>query len=175
MKKTDGTISITTKSENTIKAYEFLKQNPGVAFSIKQIGENIGATSAQILGGLTALNTKGAVAKDEADVDGKPAKVYSATDLEVTFVKEEPKNMSDKAVQVLQYLINGGDGQTHKEIAQGMKLEHVAGAVGVVNGLVKKNLVMKEEVEVKVGEGETAETKKLQVIRLTEDGKNYRF
>ena len=56
-----------------------------------------------------------------------------------------------------------------------MKLEHVAGAVGVVNGLAKKNLVMKEEVEVKVGEGETAETKKLQVIRLTEDGKNYRF
>lgn len=166
---------IVTKSENTIKAYEFLKANKGQAFSIKQIADALGVTSAKVLGGLTSLNKKGIIEKGEATVEDKVVKVYSMGETEVEFTMETPKVMSDKAVQVMQYLQNGGDGQTHKEIAAGMGLEHVASVVGVINSLVKKNLVSKSEVEVEMGEGEAAEVKKLQIVELTEDGKNYTF
>lgn len=162
---------IVTSSENTVKAYEFLKENQGQAYSIKQIAEALGVTSAKVLGGLTSLNNKGFVDKGEAVVDEKTVKVYSANEKEVEFTMEAPKVMSDKAVQVLQFLQNDGEGLTHKEIADGMGLEHVASVVGVINSLVKKNLVSKETVTVEVGE----ETKDLLVVNLTDEGKAFKF
>lgn len=166
---------ITTGSENTIRAYEFLRDNKGQAFSIKQIAEALEVSTSKILGGLTSLNKKGIINKGEATVEDKVVKVYSMGDSEVEFAMDEPKKMSDKSVRVLQYLQGGGDGQTHKEIASGMGLEHVASVVGVINSLVKKNLVTKSEVEVEMGEGEAAEVKKLQIVELTEEGRNYTF
>lgn len=162
---------IVTSSENTIKAYEFLKENEGQAFSIKQIAEALNVSSPKVLGGLTSLNNKGFVDKSEATVDEKTVKVYSANEKEVEFTMEAPKTMSDKAVRVLQFLQNDGEGLTHKEIADGMGLEHVASVVGVINSLVKKNLVSKETVSITVGEDE----KELLVVNLTEAGKEYKF
>lgn len=162
---------IVTNSENTIKAYEFLKENEGQAFSIKQIAEALDVTSAKVLGGLTSLNNKGFVDKSEAVINEKTVKVYSANERQAEFTMEAPKTMSDKAVQVLQFLQNDGEGLTHKEIAQGMGLEHVASVVGVINSLVKKNLVSKRTEQVPVGE----EMKELLLVDLTEAGREYKF
>jgi DNA-binding MarR family transcriptional regulator len=165
-------LQITTSSENTVKAYEFLKANPDQMFTIKDIAEALGVTSAQILGGLTSLNKKGAVDKHDVEVDGKALKAYSASGLAIEFVAKEPAKMSDKAIRVLEYLKNGGSGQTHAEIAEALGVSPVAGIVGVVNSLVKKNLAEREEVEVEVGEGEV---KKLKIVKITEDGMRFEY
>lgn len=166
---------ITTSSENTIRAYEFLKANKGQAFSIKQIAEALEVSTSKVLGGLTSLNKKGYITKGEATIEDKVVKVYAMGETEVEITMDAPKTMSDKSVRVLEYLKNGGDGQTHKEITSGMGFEHVSSVVGIINSLVKKNLVTKTEVEVEMGEGEAAEVKKLQIVELTDEGRNYTF
>ena len=115
-------VQITTGSENTVKAYEFLKDNKNQMFTIKEIATALGLSSAQILGGLTSLNKKGAVDKHEVEVEGKALKAYSASGVEVEFITKEPAKMSDKAIRVLEYLKNGGSGQTHAEIAEALEV-----------------------------------------------------
>lgn len=165
-------VQITTGSENTVKAYEFLKDNQNQMFTIKEIAEALGLSSAQILGGLTSLNKKGAVDKHEVEVEGKALKAYSANGVEVEFIAKETAKMSDKAIRVLEYLKNGGSGQTHAEIAEALEVAPVAGVVGVVNSLVKKNLAEREEVQVEVGEDEV---KTLKIIKITEEGMNFKY
>lgn len=163
--------TVNTKSENTIKAYEFLKANPDQMFTIKEVAEALGLTSPQVLGGLVSLAKKEIVARHEIEIEGKPAKAYSILDSEVEFVMDAPKKMSDKAIQVIEYLKNGGDGQTHKEIADALGVAAVA-VVGVVNSLVKKGLATREEVSVEMPEGDA---KTLKTVNLTEEGRNYTF
>lgn len=163
--------TIQTKSENTVKAYEFLKANPDQMFTIKEVAEALGLTSPQVLGGLVSLAKKEIIARHEIEIEGKPAKAYSIVDLEVEFAFNEPVKMSDKAVQVLEYIKKDGDGQTHKEIADALGVAAVA-VVGVVNSLVKKGLVTREEALVEMGDGEV---KTLKIVKLTEEGKAYTF
>lgn len=167
--------TIVTKSENTIKAYEFLKANPDKMFTIKEIAEALGLTGSQVTGGLVSLAKKGIVERHEVEVvEGEKAKAfkaYSILDTDVEFSMGETKKMSDKAIQVMEYLKNGGDAQTHKEIGDALGVAAV-GVVGVVNSLVKKGLVTREETSVEMGEGET---KTLKTVNLTEEGKNYTF
>ncbi len=163
--------TIQTKSENTIKAYEFLKANPDQMFTIKEVAEALGLTSPQVLGGLVSLAKKEIIARHEIEIEGKPAKAYSVLDLDVEFAFNEPVKMSDKSVQVLEYIRNGGDGLTHKEIADALGVAAVA-VVGVVNSLVKKGLVVREEAVVEMGEGET---KTLKIVKLTDEGRDYIF
>jgi|GEM_PF-3060714 len=167
--------TVNTKSENTIKAYEFLKANPDQMYTIKEVAEALGLTSPQVLGGLVSLAKKGIVERHEVEVtEGektKSIKAYSILDLDVEFVMDAPKKMSDKAIQVMEYLKNGGDGQTHKEIGDALGVAAV-GIVGVVNSLVKKGLATREEVSVEMPEGEA---KTLKTVNLTEEGRNYTF
>lgn len=162
---------IVTKSENTIKAYEFLRDNPDNMYTIKEVATALELTSPQVLGGLVSLAKKGIIARHEIEVEGKDAKAYSILDKEVEFSMDAPKTMSDKAIQVMEYLKDGGDGQTHKEIADSLEVAAVA-IVGVVNSLVKKGLATREESLVEMPNGET---KTLKTVNLTDEGKNYKF
>lgn len=162
---------INTKSQATIDAYEFLAANKGDSFTLKQIGEALGVASNKILGGVVSLEKKGILTKSEVEVDDKPYKAYEwAAEAEFTFT--EVKAMSDKAVQVLQFLqANEGTDFTANDIAA--ELDFVPIAVnGVVNGLVKKGYVVREEALVQLPDGTE---KTLKFIQMTDEGKAYSF
>lgn len=168
---------ISTKSENTVKVYEFLKANKGSQFTLKELASALGVSNAQILGGLTSMVKKGVLAQAELEDGDKVYKTYYVVDTEVEFElnTSDPSAMSDVAIQVLKDLQENGDAVTHSELAQRMGKEHVASVVGVVNSLAKKNLVSKEEVEVAIGEGEDATVKPMKLIHLTDAGRDYKF
>ena len=163
--------TIQTKSENTVKAYEFLKANPEKMFTIKEVAEALGLTSPQVLGGLVSMAKKDILTRHEVENGDKTQVAYSLLDAEVEFAFNEPAKMSDKAIQVMEYLKEGGDGQTHKEIGDALGLAAVA-IVGVVNSLVKKGYATREEVSVEMGDGPA---KTLKTVVLTDEGRNYKF
>ena len=163
-------MKIQTKSENTVKAYEFLKKNPTEMFTLARIAEALGVETNKILGGVNSLEKKGILAKHEVEEDGKARKAYSVVEMDVEFEFETPATMSDKAVRVLQYLQAGGEGQTNKEIADALGVAAI-GVSSIIASLVKKNLAVREEIQVEVGE----EVKTVGITRLTEEGKNYVF
>lgn len=163
-------MTITTKSQNTVKAYEYLAANKGQAFTIKEVAEAIGATSSQVTGGLVSLTKKGIVEKSEVTRDEKPYKAYQWA-AEAEFVFDEPKKMTDKGVAMLKYLqANDGTDMTANEIAEDLDMAPIA-VNGVINGLVKKGLAFREEATVEVGEDQ----KVLKFIVLTDAGRAYEF
>lgn len=163
--------TIKTKSQNTIDAYKYLEANKGQFFTIKQVAEALGVTSAQVTGGLTSLAKKEVVAKTDLEVDGKTYKGYSYA-ADATFEVEVVSNMSDKAVQMLQFLQKNANADlTSQDIAEAMGIQAIA-VTGVVNGLVKKDLVSRDEAEAEMPDGTK---KKVKFISLTEAGKNYAF
>lgn len=163
---------IVTKSENTVKAYDYLKQNEGQAFTIKDVAEALGVTPAKVTGGLVSLEKKGILAKSEVEMeDGRTLKAYQIVDKEVEFAFEEPKNMSDKAVTLLQFMQkHASEDMTAAEIAEQLDMAPIA-INGVLNGLVKRNLAFREEVEVEVDD----KVKVLKFAKLTDEGKAYKF
>lgn len=164
-------MTINTKSQNTVDAYAFLAANKGMAFTIKQVAEALGVTTAQVTGGLVSLAKKEVVSKTELEIDGKPYKGFMWA-AEATFEFEAPKNMSDKAVQVLQHLqANVGTDLTASDIAESMGVVPIA-VNGVVNGLVKKGLVFRSEVETTLPDGKV---KVIKFVELTDEGKAYQF
>lgn len=164
-------LTITTKSQNTVDAFKFLESNQGQYFTIKQVAEALGLTSAQVTGGLTSLAKKEVVSKTDLTVDGKAYKGYAYA-APAEFVFEAPKNMSDKAVQVLQFLqANPTADLTAADIAEHMGIEPIA-VNGVVNGLVKKGYVIRVESSVEMPEGGS---KTIKFVNLTEEGKAYEF
>lgn len=174
--------TITTSSVNTPKAWEFLKKNEGNAYTIREIAEACDATTPQVLGGVVSLTKKGHVEKgDEVEVDGKTYKTFMAVPgVELKFETKQGgsgKNLSDGAIQVLQYMQKDPSIEaTHAEIAEGMGWDQTIKVVGAVRSLASRGLVEKEAVivEMPTESGETKE-KEVKVVTLTEEGKNYKF
>lgn len=165
------TMMVQTKSQTTVNSYKFLEENKGKAFTLKEIAEHQGLRTNQVTGSVVSLEKKGILVKSEVEVEGKPYKAYEwALPAEFTFT--EVKAMSDKAVQVLQFLqANPGADFTASDIAA--ELDFIPIAVnGVVNGLVKKGYVVREESEAELPDGTV---KTLKFIVMTEEGKNYQF
>jgi len=162
---------IKTKSQGTVDSYEFLEANKGTAFTLKQIADALGVASNKVTGSVVSLEKKGILTKSEVVVDGKAYKAYEwAAPAEFTF--EEVKAMSDKAVQVLQYLqANDGTDMTAADIAAEIGMVPIA-VNGVVNSLVKKELCIREEAEVEMPDGTQ---KTLKFIALTDKGREYVF
>lgn len=164
-------MKIQTKSQTTVDAFEYLKGNQGQAFTIKQVAEALGVTTAKVTGGLVSLAKKGIVERSEVAVGDKTFKAYTfAQDAEFAF--EEPKNMSDKAVQLLQHMqANVGVDLTAGDIAESLGMVPIA-INGVANGLVKRGLVVREAAEVEMPDGAT---KTIKFLVLTDEGKAYQF
>lgn len=164
-------MKITTGSQNTIKAYEFLKENAANSFSIKEVAEALGLTSAQVTGGLVSLAKKGAVTKEDGMRDDKPYKVFQYAE-DVEFEVKDANKMSDKAVQLLQFLQKKGDiDMTAQDIADELDMAAIA-INGVVNGLAKRNLVERQLAVFEMPDGEEREIK---LIKLTDEGAAYKF
>ena len=145
-------MTIKTKSQNTVKAYEFLAENKDAAFTIKQVAEALGLTSAQVTGGLVSLAKKEVVEKEVVEIDGKEYKAYKWAQ-EVSFEFEETKAMSDKAVHLIQFLQTRVDEDlTAADVAEEMEIAPIA-VNGVANALVKKGLVVREEVIFELPDG----------------------
>ena len=162
---------VQTKSQTTVNSYEFLEKNKDKSFTLKQIAEAQGLRTNQVTGSVVSLEKKGILTKSEVVVEGKPYKSYQwALPAEFSFV--EVKAMSDKAVQILQFLqANPNADFTANDIAA--ELDFIPIAVnGVVNGLVKKGYVVRQESEAELPD-KTIKT--LKFIVMTEEGKNYKF
>lgn len=162
---------VKTGSENTVKAYEVLK-GASSAMTIKEIAEALGVTAAKVTGGVVSLEKKGILAKSEVTQGDKVYKAYTVVDKDVEFITEEPKTMSDKAVNMLQFLQKKGDvDMTAQEIAEELGIQAIA-VNGVVNGLVTRNLAVRVEHTVEMPDGTE---KTLKFINLTAEGKAYQF
>lgn len=166
-------MEIKTKSQATVDAYEYLKAHKDSAFTIKQVAEALGVTTAKVTGGLVSLEKKGIVTKSEVAEGEKSYKAYKwASD--ATFTFEAPKNMSDKAVQLLQYLQKNVDADiTAADAAADLEMAPIA-INGVANGLVKRGLLIREEAEVTMPD-EAQTVKTLKFLVLTDEGKAYEF
>lgn len=163
-------MEIKTTSQNTVNAYEVLKKATA-PMTIKQVAEALDVTSAKVTGGLVSLEKKGILEKTEVTEGEKTYKAYAVINKDVVFVTEEPKVMSDKAVRLLQFLQKEGEPMTAAEIAKEMDVAPIA-INGVVNGLVSRGFVIREEAQVEMPDGAT---KSLKFIHLTEEGTAYKF
>ena len=164
---------VKTGSDNTVKAYEFLRDNPG-AHTIKQIAEALGLSSAQVTGGVVSLAKKDILEKTDVQVDDKTYKAFECIDKQVTFEFEQKSSgkMTDKGVQLLQFLQeNDGADMTAAEIAEEMGMQAIA-VNGVLNGLVKKGFAEREEVIVEMPDGKEKEVK---IVKMTDEGRAYKF
>lgn len=165
---------IKTGSENTIKAYNYLEANKDEAFTIKQIADANGLSSPQVTGGVVSLTKKGVLTRGVTDVDGKEYKTFQwAAPAEFELSQGGTTNISDKGVRVLQYLQKHQDEDLAAiDIAEGLGDMLAIAVNGVVNGLVKRDLVVREEAIVEMPDGKE---KTIKFIVLTEEGKNYKF
>jgi len=164
-------MEVKTKSQSTVDAYEFLAANKGESFTLKQIAEALGVATAKVTGSVVSLAKKGILEKSEVEVEGKPYKAYQWAE-EAKFSFEETKAMSDKAVRIMQLLqANVGVDFTAADIAAEVGLVPIA-VNGVVNSLVKKGLVVREEATAELPDGSE---KTLKFVVLTDEGKNYTF
>lgn len=162
---------VKTGSENTVKAYAILKE-AGKAMTIREVADAIGVTTAKVTGGMVSLEKKGILAKSEVTQGDKVYKAYTVIDNDVEFVTEEAKTISDKAINLLQFLQKkDGVELTAADIAEEMGVLSIA-VNGVLNGLVKRNLAVRVEQTVVMPD----ETEKvLKFIELTDEGKAYQF
>ena len=172
------TLTVSTGSENTIKAYEFLKENAGNAFTIAEVAEALGLTSAQVTGGLVSLAKKEVVLRSEKEgIDKTGAtknyKAFEANpEFEVVFEKTSKgsSKVSDNGLKLLKFLqTNPTEELTHGELAEALEWKTIQ-AVGAATSLAKFGLVAKPEVEVEMPDGTI---KLLKVVVLTDEGKNY--
>lgn len=162
---------VNTGSENTIKAYEVLKGATS-AMTIREVADALGVTPAKVTGGIVSLEKKGILAKSEVTQGEKTYKAYTVVDANVEFVFNAPKQMSDKAVSLLQFLQGKGDVElTAQEIAEELGMQAIA-INGVVNGLVTRNLAERVEQAITMPDGTE---KTLKFITLTDEGKAYQF
>lgn len=78
--------------------------------------------------------------------------------------------LSDKAMAMIEYLRGIGDRDVIlDDVAEEMGVSKST-VTGVFNGLVKKGLGYRQEA---MGQNAEGETKKVNLLKLTEDGKNY--
>jgi DNA-binding MarR family transcriptional regulator len=162
---------IATKSQTTVDVYEFLSQNKEDAFTIKQIADGLGVAANKVTGSIVSLAKKGILTKTEVEEGDKVYKAYQWAE-PVEFVFEEVKAMSDKSVQILQFLQeNDGEDFTAADIGAQIGMAPIA-VNGVLNSLVKKGLVFREEAEVEMPDGTI---KQLKFIQLTPEGREYKF
>jgi len=174
-------ITVKTGSQNTIKAYEFLKANAGQEFTYAEIAAEVSPDDprvAKVLGGVNSLMKKGIVTNgDPKEISDKEYKTIVVNpDFEVEFEFNAPGDkgkLTEKAVQVLQFLQGQGRDveMTAAEVAEEIDWQPIA-VNGVVNGLVKRGLAQREAVIVEMPEGKEKEVK---VVVLTDEGFNYKF
>lgn len=173
-------MTIETTSQNTIDAYGVLKGSPGTYFTIAEVAEELGVTSAKVTGGLVSLAKKDVVLKDEKEGTDKNGnvKMYKAfavnPDFEVEFVAKQKSDgkLNDNAIRLLQFLQkNSGAELTHAELAEELGWQTIQ-VVGAATTLAKKGFIDKPEVEIEMPDGKT---KQLKIVVLTEEGKAYQF
>ena len=167
-------IKIETGSRNTEKVVKVLKGSTEPR-TIKSIADEIGVKPIAITAILTSLVNKGAVDKSEIKLEEKDYKAYQLKDgeeIEITFKeKGQTGKMSDVAIRVVNYLKESidADGMTATELGEALNLS-TAAVVGTTNGLVKRGLVERKDVEIKMPDGEA---KILKGTYLTEEGKDF--
>lgn len=167
---------IETGSDNTIKAFNFLKENEGSEFTIKEVAEALGLSSAQVTGGLVSLRKKEAIAAgEEREIENKSYKTFASipgVDVEFVHKAKNEGKLSDNAVRLLQWLQANPDVEmTHAEIAEEMGWQTIQ-VVGAATGLANKGLATKPDLEFEMPDGKT---KTLKVVLLTDEGKAYKF
>lgn len=169
------TINVKTTSENTIKAYNLLKENGG-DMTYKEIATELGFEShAKILGGINSLRKKGAVLDGEDKTVGdKVSKTVRVNpEVEVVFEKAaagEKGKVSEKGMALLAFFKGKGLGVelTAQEIAEEMGIAPIA-VYGVAKRLINDGLLQKSVVTVEVGEDE----KEMKVLEITEAGMSF--
>lgn len=159
-------------SKNSITILEFLKANPGKEMTFKEVQEALGLEHvASVIGATTSFAKKGYITKGEKEVGEKTLKTVQITELglQTVLTEDAPKaELSDKAVRVLAFVKANGDADlTAADIAEALGEASIA-INGVVNGLVKKGLAVREEVEVELPDNTT---KTIKFVRLTDEGK----
>lgn len=164
---------IVTKSENTVAAYEFLEANKDKAFQIVDIAKGTGLTPAKVTSGVVSLSKKGILIRREEEVEGeKGTKKTFQWAKPAVFVFETAKKMSDKGVQLLQYLQRrDGEDFTAAEAAEDLGVAPIA-VNAVLNSLVKRELAFREEALVEMPDGSE---KVIKFAKLTDKGRSYEF
>lgn len=142
---------INTTSENTVRVYNFLKENAG-EYTLNQMKDALGVpTIASILGGLTSLVKKGVLAQDDVVIDEKSYKTYYIVDTNVEFVMGAAKGkgtgeLSEKANETLEILKQNPQGLSAAEVAEIMDDGSKAIAcVSWMTALAKRGLIEKFE------------------------------
>ena len=166
-------ITIETGSRNTEKVVDVLK-NSTEPRTIRSIADEIGVQPIAITAILTSLVKKGVADKTEVVLEDKEYKAYQGKDVEVDITfkdKQQTSKMSDGAIRIVNYLKDNADadGMTAVELGEALSLA-TAAVVGTTNGLVKRGLVERKDVEITMPEGET---KILKGTYLTEAGKTF--
>ena len=174
-------MTVATSSDVTPKAYNFLKEKPGEDFTLSEIAQALGVGTSSVTGGVVSLVKKEAILPGEGKEGTDPAgkeKTYKsytinpAFDVEFTVKQKSDGRLSDKAIQILQWLQQNPDSElTHAELAEELGWATIA-VVGAVTALNKKGFVDKPVVEIEMPDGKV---KELKAIVLTEEGKAYKF
>lgn len=174
-------LTVQTSSENTIKAYEALKENGG-ELSYTELAQELGFEKhSKILGGVNSLRKKGAILdgeeKEISDEKGtRPVKTIKVNpDIEVVFEKVTSNTgISEKGIALLKFFQDQGTETdfTAQEVAEQTDLAPIA-VHAVAKRLVKEGLVEKSTIVTTVGEGENEAEKELKVFKLTEEGAAY--
>lgn len=162
-------------AQSTIKVLEYLKAQTEPK-THKQIQADLGFDKvASVVGATTSFAKKGYVVKIDVPVekDGKQTteKAIQITELglQTVLTEDAPKTaeISDKAKEVLNFLqkdINGN--YTAADIADNFGVQPIA-INGVVNGLIKKGLALREAQEIAMPDGTT---KTIKYVKLTDEG-----
>ncbi len=168
---------IKTSSANTVNLYKFLEKNPSEALTLREIAERMEISTPKITAGAVSLAKKGILTRTE-ELDEKNDKVIRfqfAQPADFTF--EEKKTISDKGVQLIEYLkANVDKDLTAADIAEPGQFT-AEGTVpiaitGIFNALVKRGLGFREEALVEMPDGEQ---KVLKFLKLTEEGINFKY
>lgn len=169
-------ITIKTGSENTIKAYNFLKANRGVVFTTKQIADSLGVKPINVTGGLTSLVRQEAVLKGTQDVgEGAQMTVYGLNpEVSVEFKSNEAKKGLTKGTAAILKVLKEAD---EKEAGRKSLTAEIGEALGKkanqltggLTSLCNKGLAEKETVTVEL-DGKTVEKV---VYFVTDKGRAY--
>ena len=159
-------------SKNSIKVLEFLKANAGKAMTFKEIADALGMEHATgVIGATTSFAKKGLIEKGERTEGEKTFKTVQITELglQTVLTEDAPKaELSENAVRIMNYLnANEGADITAADLAEALDLAPNS-ITGVVNGLVKKGLAVREVVDVEMPD---ESVKQVKFIRLTDEGK----
>lgn len=169
-------IIIKTGSENTIKAYNFLKANKGIAFTTKQIADSLGVKPINVTGGLTSLVRQEAVKKADKDMgEGSMMVVYTLNDeVSVEFKSNKAKKGLTKGTAAILQVLKDIDSKEANRQSLTAEIADAANKkanqlTGGLTSLCNKGLVEKESIKVEL-EDKTVEKV---VYRITDKGRNY--